>query len=295
MPKIKRSFVDGTYGQIHLRMAQPEKPLQPPLLCMHMFPQSGRNFVEFLQAASQDRMVIAPDFPGYGESAPPKKPIEADDYAATIWQVVDALGVIDSDSQVDFLGVHAGAKLAVEAACQRPSDVRKIILSSAAILETSELKGLREALSYIPLDEEGTRFRDLWKMLIRSRDKDTSLEMCATALAEILRGGEGYGWGHKAVFDYNDQFAERLSLLTHPTLLLNPNDGLHDKTPRSLEYIQDAELINLPDWGLNYIEAHAGEVASMVQSFLDRHPSSSRSSSNREAKKPTDESQLYTE
>lgn len=295
MPKIERSFVDGAHGQIHLRMAGSDQPSQPPLLCMHMFPQSGRNFVEFLETASQDRIVIAPDFPGYGESDPPKQPIEAHDYAATIWQVADALGLTNNYGQLDFFGVHAGAKLAVEAACQRPSDVRKIILSSAAILESNELEDLRQALLHIPLDEEGTRFRDLWDMLIRSKDKDTSLEMCATALAEMLRGGEGYGWGHKAVFDYNGQFAQRLSLLTHPILLLNPNDGLHDKTPRSLEYIQDAELINLPDWGLNYIEAHAGEVTSMVESFLDRHPSSSRSSSNREANKPTDESQLYTE
>lgn len=285
MAKIKRSFVDGPYGQIHVRSAQPDTPSQPPLLCMHMFPQSGRNFARFLEAASSDRMVIALDFPGYGESAPPEQRIEAYEYATTIWHVADALSLIDNHGQVDFFGIHAGAKLAVEAACQRPADVRKIILSSAAVLELNELDDLRRALSHVPLDDKGTRFSKLWNMLIRSRDQDSSLEMCAISLAEMLRGGERYSWGHKAVFDYNDKFAQRLSSLTHPILLLNPNDGLHDKTPRSLAQSQNAELTNLPDWGLNYIETHSAEAASIVRTFLDRRLSTPGAIHNHEAKK----------
>lgn len=277
MAEAKRLFVDGPYGQTHLRMATPEAPSRAPLICLHMFPQSGRNFERFVEAASGERVVVAPDFPGHGESDAPDMPITAADYARSIWSVVDALGLAGEDGKVDFFGIHAGAKLAVEAACQRPDDVRKVVLSSAAVFYSEELENLRKTFSPKPLDEAGTRFDCWWGMITRSRPSYMSLEMCADAFAEVLRGGEKYEWGHQAVFDYNLEFPERLKALAHPVALLNPRDELYDMTLRSLDYLQNAELFDLPDWSHGFLEAFAKETAGLVCGWLDKNEAPARS------------------
>lgn len=94
MAEPKRHFIDGEHGQIHLRMAAPENPTQPPLDCLHMSPKSGRQFETFMRAASNDRIVVASDYPGYGESAPPpaEPHVSIADYARSVWRVADALG-----------------------------------------------------------------------------------------------------------------------------------------------------------------------------------------------------------
>ena len=264
----KRQFIDGRYGQMHLRIAGPETPTRPALVCLHMFPQSGRNFEKLVAAASEHRIVVAPDFPGYGESDPPPSPITASDYAASAWDVVDSLALTDGFGQVDLFGIHAGAKLAVEVAYQRPDEVNKILLSSAAVLYPDELERLRKVFTPIPLDEDGTRFKVLWDMLTKNRGPEMTYEMMATSLAEILRGGEGYEWGHHAVFDYNHRFPDVLRSLHHPIALLNPKDDLYEMTPRTLSYIQNGELFDRPEWGHGFLEVYAADVARTVDDFL---------------------------
>lgn len=269
MGQPKRLFVDGRYGQIHLRMGQPTVSSHPPLVCLHMFPQSGRNFARLIAELSIDRVVIAPDFPGYGESDPPPTPISASDYAGSVWDAVDACGLLDECGQVDLFGIHAGAKLAVEAAHQRVDDVSAMVLCSAAVLNSEELRVLRKSLAPIPLDAEGTRFQRLWQMLMRNRGPGMSYGMMAESLAEMIRGGEGYGWGHKAVFDFNASFPEVLQSLPHRITLINPNDDLYEQTPRTVSYLNNGELIDRPQWGHGFLESQAADVARCISKFLN--------------------------
>lgn len=239
-----------------------------PLVCLHMFPQSGRSFENFARAASTRRQIVVPDFPGYGESDSPGKPIAADDYARSVWEVVDALNLTAGWESIDLFGIHAGAKIAAIAAYQRPDAVHRMILASAAVLTDAEVAYLRERLSALPLDEDGSRFRALWQMVERNRGPGMTLEMAATALAEILRGGERYAWGHQAVFDFNERFAALLGELPHPIVLLNPNDDLYEKTPRTSDYLRNGRLIDRPGWGHGFLDVFPAEVAATVEAAL---------------------------
>ncbi|MEM9570466.1 MAG: alpha/beta hydrolase [Pseudomonadota bacterium] len=265
----KRAFLDGQYGQIHYRQSGLRSAKTHPLVCLHMFPQSGRNFERLLSVTPSDRLVIAPDFPGYGESSPPPHPISAQDYASAIWQAIDMLDLLDTHGSVDLFGIHAGAKLAVEVAYQRPNDVRKIVLSSAAVLHPEELDQLRSVFSPIPLDDQGTRLQHLWNLLIKNRGPSMSYEMMAVSFAEMLRGGEGYEWGHHAVFEYNAIFPDVIASLQHSIKLLNPNDDLYEMTPRTQRYLQNGDMVDRPDWGQGFLESNAEDVWQVIQSFLD--------------------------
>ena len=86
MPRLVRKYVDGQFGQIHLRIAEPPQPQRRPLACLHMSPKSGRIFSRFIEQAADDRIVLAHDYPGYGESDPPPTapPVTIEDYARSL-------------------------------------------------------------------------------------------------------------------------------------------------------------------------------------------------------------------
>lgn len=66
---VKRQVIDGRYGQLHLRVAGREhEDKKPAVLCLHMMPKSSRGFARLIPELAKDRLVIAPDYPGYGES-----------------------------------------------------------------------------------------------------------------------------------------------------------------------------------------------------------------------------------
>lgn len=273
--RLKKRYVDGPYGQMHLRVAEPETgqvcALKRPLVCFHMFPQSSRNFEVFMQFASLDRRVIAIDCPGYGESCAPKEPVSIENYANAFWCALDALNVCASHGSLDIFGVHAGAKVAVEVMHQRPDSINRAALSSPAVMCADEVERLRGVFGIVPLDEEGSRFQHFWKMLVSGRKPEVTLEMCSVGLSEMLRGGETYAWGPFAIFDYNLKFADVLTKLPHPVAVLNPGDELYDYTPRCLEYLKHAELFDLPDWSHGYLDIHAESAAELVTSWLDNH------------------------
>jgi hypothetical protein len=47
MVAVRRSYVDGPFGQMHIRVAG-EQSDHPPLFCFHMSPMSGRIFAKFI-------------------------------------------------------------------------------------------------------------------------------------------------------------------------------------------------------------------------------------------------------
>lgn len=270
MAAARKRYIDGTHGQVHVRVAEPQFGSKRPLLCLHMFPQSGRSFETFMQVASKERTVVAPDFPGQGESDCPDAPIVAEEYAAAMWQAVDTIAELGSAGPMDVFGIHAGAKLAVEMTRQRPQDIHRLALSSAAVLEAEEIATLRSRLEALPLDEEGSRFQSLWQAVSRNRGPDATLSMCAVSFAELLRHGDRYTWGSQAVFEYNLTFPQVLKSIQKPVLLLNPGDELYKMTPRTVDYLQDVTLIDLPDWTHGYLDVHADAAAEIVLSWLDR-------------------------
>ncbi|MEE4349131.1 MAG: alpha/beta fold hydrolase [Pacificimonas sp.] len=265
---VRRAFVDGPHGQMHLRLSGDPAGPRPPIVLLHMFPQSSRNFSALMTELGKARSVIAPDFPGYGESTPPSAPITAEDYAGSIWSALDTL-CVDRRRGIDLFGIHAGAKLAVEAATQRPAAVRRLALCSAALVTAEETAHMRAAFRQTPLDEDGTHFARLWSLLLANRDRDVPLAAFAEDYAEMLRGGEAYGWGNAALFDYNPKFQAALESLDQPVLVINPGDDLHAVTPRVMPHLKHGQLIEKPDWRYGFLKRRAPELAALLAAFFD--------------------------
>ncbi len=266
MAEPSRLFVDIDYGQMHLRISKPPKNVHFPLVCLHMSPKSGRFFARFMDEMSRDRIVVAPDYPGMGESDPPpaEPPVTIQDYARSVWQALDTLGL----DQVDLLGHHTGSMVAAEMANQQPKRVHRIVMISALVLNPEEQKAFDEHYQPVPLDEAGTRFQKMWEAIKFHKGPGMTLEMMATSLAESMRGGEAYEWGHRAAFAYNRFFPSVVSSLSQQITVLNPNDDLYEITPRVLDLLKNGCVVDKPAWGHGLFDTATVEVAAEVRDAL---------------------------
>ncbi len=268
VPAVRRHFVDGTFGQLHCRRSAPADPVAASVVCLHMSPKSGRSFHRLLPLLAAERIALAPDNPGHGESdLPPAEPrVTIADYAHCVWQCVDALAT----SPVHFIGFHTGAMVAVEAHRQRPGRVLSIVSISAPLFTADELAALRASFQPLPIDEEGSRFRIMWERILRHRGPGMTLKMAADSLAENLRAGDHYEWGHRAAFDYADTYRERLAAIEVPMLVLNPADDLSEQTRRVDPLLRNGRRLECPQWGHGFLEAHSVAAAAVMNRFIAR-------------------------
>ena len=270
---IRRTFVDGKYGQIHCRVAgrlpaQPAKNVKGTIVCLHMSPKSGRSYAELLPHLAEEHIALAPDYPGYGESdAPPPEPhVSVEDYAESVWEVVDQLG----KPPIHFVGYHTGSLVAVEAASQRPEQTGCVINISAPLFTDEELKQANHFFAPIPLDEEGTRYTIMWERVMHYRGPGMTLEMAATSFAENLRGGEEYEAGHRAAFAYVPTYRRRIAALDAPILVLNPKDDCYEQTCRVDPLLSNGFRHDLPEWGHGFLQIHPEETARLILDFIGK-------------------------
>lgn len=265
----QRRFVDGHFGQLHCRSAGSPDAAET-VVCLHMSPKSGRSFAGLMPHLAAQRRVLAPDYPGYGESArPPAEPaVSIDDYAEAVWQCIDALG----SGVVHLVGYHTGSMVAAAAASQRPAQVRSIVSISAPIFTEAEVEQLQQTYAPIELDEAGKRFRTMWERILFHRGPGMTLEMAADSLAENLRGGEAYEWGHRAAFNFASRYRELLEQLEQPMLVINPNDDCYEQTRRVDRLLRNGKRIDFPHWGHGFLQAYPNDAAEVMNAFFASLP-----------------------
>jgi len=264
---VTRRFVDLEHGQLHLRIAGLDVSPKPALICLHMVPKSGRGFADLMPYLAANRTVIAPDYPGYGESDayPNSLAPTINDYADTVGELISHFQL----SNVDLLGYHTGSMVAVQLAHQFPKTVRRVINISAPIFTKDEVASFKNYYSPVALDEAGTRFKIMWSRILQYRGPGMTLEMAARSLAENLRGGERYEDGHDAAFNFTDRYAELLAANEQPLLVINPGDDLTEHTRRAAHHLNTEQIVERPEWGHGLLEVCPSDIAAVVSDFLD--------------------------
>jgi 2-succinyl-6-hydroxy-2,4-cyclohexadiene-1-carboxylate synthase len=170
-----------------------------PLLVLHGFTGSARNWQTLMTQLQDDYRLIAPDIIGHGQSAKPAdiQRYQIEHVAAEIMALVT--------EPVHLLGYSMGGRLALTIAVHHPDKVRSLILESAAPgLQTSTERDARRTWDYALADRierEGIRaFVDYWETLalwdsqrqlepaVRDRLRQQRLQNSPRGLANSLRG-----------------------------------------------------------------------------------------------------------
>jgi pimeloyl-ACP methyl ester carboxylesterase len=125
MPQIDRQFVRLPEGLVHLRRVEGGGGM--PLVLLHASPGSSRGLEPLLTALAargNAPLVIAPDTPGHGDSAPlPQAQPEIADYAEALVRLLDAMGL----ERVALYGTHTGARVACEVGVLFPDRIGPLL------------------------------------------------------------------------------------------------------------------------------------------------------------------------
>lgn len=262
----RRRYVDGRWGQIHVREIGAPQRARPSLICFHMSPMTGRIYERFMAelAAIDGRHVVAFDTPGFGASDAPDAPPEIADYAGAMMDALDALGI---EGPVDLMGYHTGSMIACEAAATMPGWVRRLVLISAPIFTDADLAEMRAEYRPNPPQPDGSHLVHRWVRFCHHFGLGgMDIEQMNDLFPDGLLGRNIEHWGHRAAFGFPPGM--RLSEVDQPILLLNPEDDLRDYTMRAPPLLRNGHMVRLDGWGHGFLDVHSQAAARLVQSFV---------------------------
>ena len=263
--KIERAFTAVDYGQLHYRVATPKDPTlnnHRPVVCFHQTPNSSQVFIEFMAQLAQDRVVYAIDTPGLGESDLPNSPPEVQDYAKAMSEFLHTHKLND----VDLVGYHTGASIAVELANMEPKRINKMMLVGLALFNQKERKDFFERPWPAPREEGGQHLITEWQRSHKWRGAGQSDASVERTFVEKISAGQTAWWGARAVMRHDLKAA--LIKNKTPALVINSKDDLFNVTPRVKEFKPDLELVTDAKHGFGIFEAQAKEMAQHARNFF---------------------------
>jgi pimeloyl-ACP methyl ester carboxylesterase len=249
---IRRRYVDGRYGQLHFREAEPASSgdgAKRPVLLLHQNPSTSFEYEPLIRALATDRRVVAFDTPGYGNSDGPPAPISMEGYATAMAESLEAAG-LGASNPFDVYGFHTGSLLTIELALARPDAVRQIGLTGLPMRSAAErAEMLAKAKKDPVLDEEGTvalgMAKQLWDYVVAQRTPGIPLAHQAALWLDKFRAFDKSTWAYVGVWSYD---YERLKRVKQPALLIQPAEVIHDVSIDAVRLIPNHTIAELPQF-----------------------------------------------
>lgn len=265
---VKRLFVDGRYGQVHVRVAAPPMASteKPPLLLLHPSPYSSAFYLDFMREMSTDRWVIAIDTPGFGDSDRPADPPSIADYADNAALVLSELGV---NREVDVLGYHTGTLIAVEMAIQFPDQVRRLVLPGVPhFTGAAQREAFEQYAKPDRLDPDGVHHTSKWQFASSGMSYGMSLLRAQEHFADMVQAIPESGHAYYGVFSYpgDQQFPK----VTQPSLFIAPTGSLLDETKAAQEITPNSRLVIMSEYPHNVFDLGVEFMAELTRKFLDQ-------------------------
>lgn len=273
MPEtIERDFVDGPFGQIHVRIARPAtRSSRPPLILFHPVPYSGDYFHSFMRLMAHDRMVIAIDTPGYGDSAAPGELPTIQDYAKSASAALDALGIRgERGSSVDVLGYHTGSLIAIELAVQQPKLVRRLVLAGLPFYAGEEReKAYKRNAVPETINDDGSHLKSKWEFSSIAVPSGLPLARAQDHFNDSMQCYPNCWKAYHAVFSYESD--KRIPLLSQPVMLITVAGILKAETEAAGPLFRNAKIIHFAEITYGGFDLHTGKLAQTTRAFLDEN------------------------
>ncbi|GLY75724.1 alpha/beta fold hydrolase [Actinoallomurus iriomotensis] len=277
--EVRREFADTSAGQVHLRLAG--DATAPPLLALHSAPGSARLLEPLMRGLGADFHVLAPDYPGNGESDKPWRD-EVD-----IGRLADAMAEVverRAGGPVHLWGTHTGAVIALELCVRRPDLVRRAVLEAPPLLPPELTADILE--HYLPPlrpDRFGSHLvrawgmrRDMFLFWPWYRDRTAASRPLRVPRARelhdwtvgLLQSGPTYHLSYAAAFRYPTR--DRLPELTTPALICaGPDDMLADNLPALRSAAPDGVTLAPTPATCWYPDQDPAAVAETVRRYRD--------------------------
>ena len=258
---VRRSYIDGIFGQMHVRRAEPPtSPSARPVLCIHLSPLSGLVYERLLPSIGADRIAVAPDTPGYGMSDGSDAPPDIETYSRAMAGLADSMGF----GAFDVIGYGTGSKIAFHLALTLPGRIRHVALISAPDYTEDEVARMRATLgAVIDPTADGSHMPVLWSQVQGFPDDKLRMRY----FPDHIAAGPRKPWGPRAAFTF--RYRDRLAELTQPLMVLNIDNEITEPTRRLGPLIGNGRYIERLDWRHGFLDRAPDEFAAMIRSFVD--------------------------
>ena len=254
-----------------------------PLMILQSAPGSTAPLAEVIEGLGQIRHVVAPDYPGNGDSSKPEGKVDIASLARSMLAAADAMGF----DELDLWGTHTGAVVALEMALIAPERIGRMVMEAPPILPAAFTADILD--NYLPPirpDRWGLHLQQAWNM---RRDmflfwpwynhQRAALRPLGLPDARflhdwtigLLKSGRTYDRSYRAAFEYHT--AERLPHLTVPALI---TAGPADMLAEGLAKLRDiapacVEVASTPAtvWYPNQPAEARAETIAIYTRFLD--------------------------
>jgi pimeloyl-ACP methyl ester carboxylesterase len=128
---------------------------KPSILLLHGFPSSSHMFRDLINDLSADYHLVAPDYPGFGQSSKPsvsEYEYSFDNLALTISRFIDALGLKKLSLYLHDYGGPIGFRIAA----QRPELIEALIVQNANAYNEGLGDALTPLIGYIQNQNQET-------------------------------------------------------------------------------------------------------------------------------------------
>lgn len=260
---VRRAYVDGPYGQVHLRLAGEGTPL----LLLHQSPLSGDQFAAALPLlADAGFAVAAMDTPGFGQSDRPPAPVGIAGYADCIPAVLDGLGW----PRAHVLGHHTGASIAASFAARHGHRLDRLVLNGLALLSDAERAHFAQ-FRFAPLEPlaDGSHLLAAWNQRLAASPGWTHLPAMHRYVTEMLANPTYYFWGFEAAFAHD--LAADLMAIAAPTLIFsNTGEDLYAASQRAHQLRPDFAFAALEGGTHDIVDEQPEAWAAAVAAFLKK-------------------------
>ena len=259
---MKKYYRDCRFGQLHWhsRPAQTTSLEHPALLCLHPAPYSGAYFETVAERLGPATHVVAPDYPGYGESSPPPELPGIADYADAIADAWDG-----DAGPYNLLGFHTGALVAVELALKHADRVQQIILIDVPFFDRATQEKLYpKAAQPTAFSADINSLKPRWEFnLGGNRLESMSLRRALALFTQELLSADRSHWAFHAAFTYDCE--SRFAALNKPCEIIATQSGLLEATRNAAQALPNATLSERLDVKRAVFEEGAAVVAEELE------------------------------
>jgi len=259
---IRKGYADTPGGQVHyLRCGEGW-----PLVLLHQSPAAATMWEPVMpRFAEAGYSAIAIDLPGHGNSWRPPQPPSIPDYARSVSDGLDALGL----DEVDIVGHHTGALVAAQVAVDFSRRVKKLALWGLAIYVEALAESRARLKNERPpvYDDEGAALTAFW---VRQRELAADAYtpgLGVRSMIEMLQTGAERPYGHWA-----GQQCDREALLrrvTHQVLVMGgQRDPLWPGIEAAASLFQRGRFHVIEGAGLYVVDECPQEFVRLVCDFL---------------------------
>lgn len=269
---FRKAYYQG-HEQVHFLIAGPNyavTPMRTPLVLLHPTAQSGDFFRTIMGELARDRVVLAPDTPGYGASDL-RNPSDYGilNYAHHLGIALRAALADLGHERADIGGNHTGAFLAASMAIHFPDLTRRVLLSAVPYWPPGpERERLLDEIGRDrPLPEELSGLAAPWQYHVAQRNPAVPLERAFASFVAQLRSEPHHARAFRAVFSWPAE--TELPKLSQPVAVLNILGSLEVQTRDAAALIPNARVLEVDGFTTGAWEVGAAELARHIRTLLD--------------------------